>query len=361
MSIFLILSTVAYLGFVLFIISGLFQHDEHPINTTEDTPFVSIVIAARNEEQNLPDLIQDLVNQEYPIDKLEIIIVDDRSTDLTPIILKEASDNYAFINPIRVDEKSTEMTPKKHALTLGINTAKGDVIVSTDADCRVGKLWVASMAYRVIQDDAISIGFSKVTGESFFEQYQMIDFLGIISANAGAGGWKQFWSGTGQNLAYKKSDFDAIGGFESVKDKPSGDDMFLVQSISSLKTGGINIDPNSFVTTCAVSTIPEFLNQRSRWSSNSKTNVEKSPLFFGFLVSAFLCNLSLLISFLFGGDWIFAFSLKFIFELGVLYFGGKLFDSKINPMVYATWATIQPFYIPVLGLMGIQNRFSWKN
>jgi len=252
------------------------------------------------------------------------------------------------------------MTPKKHALTLGIEMAKGDVILSTDADCRVGKFWVSSMAYSVVQQDGISIGYSKVAGESFFERFQMLDFLGIITANAGAGGWGHFWSGTGQNLAYNKSDFEAIGGFEPVKDKISGDDMYLVQSISKLKSGMINIDANSFVTTAAVPTFSRFINQRIRWSSNSKDNAMKSHLFFAFLSSAFLCNATLLLSFLFGHSWLFLFLLKFIFEGSAVMLGGKLFNTKVNPIVYVAWALAQPIYIPVVGLMGLQNRYTWK-
>jgi hypothetical protein len=238
--------------------------------------------------------------------------------------------------------------------------AKGDVILSTDADCRVGKFWVSSMAYSVVQQDGISIGYSKVAGESFFERFQMLDFLGIITANAGAGGWGHFWSGTGQNLAYNKSDFEAIGGFEPVKDKISGDDMYLVQSISKLKSGMINIDANSFVTTAAVPTFSRFINQRIRWSSNSKDNAMKSHLFFAFLSSAFLCNATLLLSFLFGHSWLFLFFLKFIFEGSAVMLGGKLFNTKINPIVYVAWALAQPIYIPVVGLMGLQNQYTWK-
>jgi len=360
MSLLLMLSTGIYLAFILFIIAGLFRHNEQSIISTDQTPVVSVVIAARNEENNLPDLIQDLVHQEYPLEQLEIIIVDDRSTDSTAKILKESAESFAVIKYIRVEKLSTVMTPKKHALTLGIEMAKGDVILSTDADCRVGKLWVSSMAYSVVQQDGISIGYSKVAGESFFERIQMLDFLGIITANAGAGGWSHFWSGTGQNLAYKKSDFEAIGGFESVKDKISGDDMYLVQSISKIKSGIINIDANSFVTTTAMPTFPDFINQRIRWSSNSKDNAKKSHLFFAFLSSAFLCNATLLLSFLFGQAWLFLFSLKFIFEGSAVLLGGKLFNTKMNIFVYVIWSLTQPIYIPVVGLMGLQNRYTWK-
>ena len=354
------LSTGIYLAFILFIIAGLFRHNEQSIISTDQTPVVSVVIAARNEEKNLPDLIQDLVHQEYPLDRLEVIIIDDKSTDSTAKILREAAESFAVIKYIRVEKLSTKMTPKKHALTLGIEMAKGDVILTTDADCRLGKLWVSSMAYSVIQQDSISIGYSKVAGELFFERIQMLDFLGIITANAGAGGWGHFWSGTGQNLAYKKSDFEAIGGFEPVKDKISGDDMYLVQSISKLKSGMINIDVNSFVTTTAMPTFPDFINQRIRWSSNSKDNAMKSHLFLAFLSSAFLCNATLLLSFLFGHSWLFLFLLKFIFEGSAVILGGKLFNTKVNPIVYVAWALAQPIYIPFVGLMGLQNRYTWK-
>ena len=356
----LLICAGAYLAFILFIISGLFKHNLMPISSSNKLPTISVVIAARNEEKYLPDLIQDLIKQEYPLDKLEVIIVDDRSTDLTPEILKDAADNYAFIKTIRIQEPSQDMTPKKNALTKGIEAAVGEVIISTDADCRVGKLWVSSMAYSVINHNCISIGFSKIAGDTFFEQYQKVDFLGIITANAGAGGWNQFWSGTGQNLAYYKNDFIAIDGFKPEKNKISGDDMYLVQSISKLKRAFIHIDPNSFTTTAAVKSIKDFLNQRIRWSSNSKTNAGHNPLFFGFLITAFLYNSFILFSMISGSFWLVSFGIKFILDGLVILLGGKLFETKPNFFAYCIWAMIQPIYIPAIGILGLMGTFTWK-
>ena len=136
-----------YLFFIIFIVTGLFKHSVLPIQSSIELPMVSIIIAARNEEASLPNLIQDLINQEYPLDKLEVIIINDRSTDSTKEILAKAEEDYALIKTITVQQASSNMTPKKHALTLGIESAQGDIIVLTDADCRVGKLWASSMAY----------------------------------------------------------------------------------------------------------------------------------------------------------------------------------------------------------------------
>ena len=101
----LIIFTGIYLFFTLFIISGLFRHNILPVSNSETLPFVSVIIAARNEEENLPYLIDDLINQEYPLGKFEIIIVNDRSNDSTQNILIEASENYSFIKHIKIDKE----------------------------------------------------------------------------------------------------------------------------------------------------------------------------------------------------------------------------------------------------------------
>ena len=354
------ISVGLYFLFIVFIISGLFKHKSPKISSSQDLPIVSVVIAARNEENNLPDLIYDLVNQEYPLDKLEVVFVDDRSTDLTNRLLSEASDNYSFIKHIVIEELSPEMTPKKYALTRGIESAKGEIIISTDADCRVGKLWVSSMTYDVIRCGGISIGFSTISDKKFFDQYQKIDFLGIIAANAGAGGWEQFWSGTGQNLAYFKNDFLSVDGFEPVKNKISGDDMYLVQSISKIKTGSINIDPNSFVRTEPMRNIKEFINQRIRWASNAKLNIKQSPYFFSFLATSLSFNFILLFYFLFSQNWYLLFLFKFVCDGLVIFMGSKLFSINIKFPAYLLWSAIQPIYIPIIGFLGVREKFTWK-
>ncbi len=351
-----------YLLYIIFIISGLFRHNILAIESQKFTPKVSVVIAARNEELNLPFLIQDLIAQEYPLNKLEVVFVDDRSTDSTYEILKNASDNYDFIKCIQIKDLSESMTPKKNALSKGIEFASGEVIINTDADCRVGKYWVSSMTYSVKYNDCITIGFSEIdeNQKSIFELYQKLDFLGIIVANAGAAGWNHYWSGTGQNLAYFKEDYIAINGFQKVKDRVSGDDMHLVQSISNIKKGFIHIDPNSFTKTKGLDSIKDFINQRIRWSSNAKSNIKTNPLFFGFLLTSFSMNTLIFLTIFLEGEWEYIYFMKFISDGIILYLGSKLFERKFYPLMYFFWAIIQPFYIPIVGLMGIKEKFTWK-
>ena len=354
--------TVAYLLFTLFIISGLFKHNILPISNSVSLPFVSIIIAARNEETNLPPLINDLIKQEYPLGKFEIIIINDRSIDSTQKILDEASENYSFIKNIKINKMSEEMTPKKHAIDLGIKESKGEVIIATDADCRVGSLWVASMTYNLINKNGVVIGYSEIDDKTgtFFERYQKLDFLAIITANAGAAGWNHYWSGTGQNLAYFKKDYLEIGGFEPVKDQISGDDMYLVQAISNLKGGHVNIDPNSHVRTKAMSSIEDFINQRIRWSSNSKSNFKNTPIFFMFLIVSFFENLLILFSIILFKKGFFMWGIKALVDGIVILFGARLFDKHFDIKTYFFWAILQPLYIPFIGALGLFNKFSWK-
>ncbi len=358
----LLVFTSLYLFFTLFIISGLFKHNILPISNSVTLPFVSIIIAARNEEDNLPNLIDDLINQEYPLEKFEIIIVNDRSSDSTQNILAEASENYSFIKNIKIDKESKEMAPKKNAIDIGIKESRGEIILATDADCRVGSLWIASMAYSLINRNGIIIGYSEIENKAgtFFEKYQKLDFLAILVANAGAAGWNHYWSGTGQNLAYYKKDYLKIGGFKPVKDEISGDDMYLVQAISRLKTGYVHIDPNSHVKTEAMKSIKDFINQRIRWSSNSKSNFKNTPFFFMFLIVSFFENLLILFSIILFKKGLLMWGIKITIDGIIILFGSRLFEKSFDIKTYFVWAILQPFYIPFVGTLGLFNKFSWK-
>ena len=359
---FLVFGTGFYLVFVIIIIIGLFRLPS-PEHSEIDLPKVSVIIAARNEEKNLPRLLDDLVQQTIPIEKLEIIIANDRSTDNTASIVEDFISKYPFIRLINISDLSNHMAQKKHALTQASNASQGEIIVSTDADCRVPKTWILNMVTSVQNSDTITVGYSKVSGQNyFFHQYQMIDFLALMTTNAGASGLGFNWGGSGQNLAYRKKDFDTIGGFEPVKDQISGDDLYLVQNISKLKPGVFNVDPESFVTTLPAKSLIDFINQRIRWSSNSKTfALETNVVFFFSLLIPFLFHFFIPIAiFLQVRGIILAILLKFILDGLAIFLGGKLFRTVVNPVVFMFWFCIQPLYIPFIGIAGLVGKYSWK-
>ncbi len=353
---------MVYMAFTLLISKGLVQKQDSM--TSDDNPAVAVVIAARNEEQNLPGLLADLLDQDYQ-GNLDIYIADDRSTDSTGSILEHFSKKNRHVHSIRISTLSEQMTPKKNALTECLKKTTAEIILSTDADCRVGPAWVSSAVSQMDGDVGILVGYSQVEASGFFAKYQALDFIAVMVANAGMMAQGYAWSGSGQNLAYRRSAFTAIGGFNPVAHKVSGDDVYLVQTIPA-KTGlkaRFNFDKAHFVRTLPTNSIKAFLNQRIRWSSNSRGLEKSNPLFLGFLLSAFLTNLLLLISSLIGllgtAFW-FSVSIKFLSEGLVLVLGARKFGYWSILIQYPLWFVIQPIYITYVGLMGLRGKFSWK-
>ncbi len=353
-----------YILFVLFFLTGL-RRLKFSEKTIANWPTAAIVIAARNEEENLPDILQDLTQLDYPEQLLQIIIVDDRSTDNTWQLIEHFAELYTNIHGIQIEEKSAEMTPKKYALTQGIAQTDGEIILSTDADCRIPQGWVKSMVKTLENGVGISVGSSTIDVQkpSFLAHYQLVDFLGLTTANAGAIGWRFFWTGTGQNLAYKRKIFNDIDGFNPVRDRISGDDIYLVQSIGKRYGCTFNIDSDSFIKTKPLSSIIEFINQRIRWSSNSRLAAKTDLFFLFFLFNAFLLNSTLLVGIFIPLSYSIlpmVFGIKFVCDALVIYSGAAILHLTFPSLIFIFWTILQPIYIPFIGLAGLANRFKWK-
>ena len=361
MELFLLLGAGLYYCFIVIIISGLLFRYKVQNNYNQTLPFTSVVIAARNEADNLPKLLNDLTNQNINKNNFEVIVSNDRSEDKTKEIINEYSNKYKFIKAIHITKKN-DMASKKYALEKAIKESNGEIILATDADCRVSNNWVVSMANLVNQTNKVVIGYSKISGKSnLINEIQKIDFLGIMAANSGFLANGIVCSGSGQNLGYKKNDFFAIGGFEPVKHKESGDDMYIVQAISKFKGAIFNYDKDSFVTTLPKNSVSSYINQRIRWSSNSKLTLFTSPLFFCFLISAFATNANILISMILSFNIsMILIVMKFLLEGIVLYIGAKLFLTKISFISYTVWSLTQPLYITLVGIGGLIGKFTWK-
>lgn len=358
----LVIAALVYTIYTLVIVRGLSSKSSRPIRT--DSPEVAVVISARNEEQNLPQLLSDLISQDYQ-GHYDIYIADDRSSDSTWKILDQFSRKHSNLHPVRITALSQQMTPKKNALTQCLKRTTAEIILSTDADCRVGPNWVSAAVAQMNEDVGILVGYSQVESKGFFEKYQALDFIGIMVANAGMMSLGYNWSGSGQNLAYRRSAFTDIGGFNPVAHKISGDDVYLVQNIPA-KTNLLarfSLDPQHFVRTRPMDSLVGFINQRVRWSSNSRGLEKTDPLFFWFLVSAFLTNVGLLVHSLAG--WLgpvfwSILLLKFIAEGLVLIAGARKFAYWPLLFVYPIWFIIQPLYISYVGVMGLFGKFNWK-
>ncbi|MCK4312776.1 MAG: glycosyltransferase, partial [Candidatus Cloacimonetes bacterium] len=265
-------------------------------NISHNKPRVSVVIAARNESENISRLLTSLVNQSYPINLYEVIIADDDSSDNTTEIVKTFSKKWNNIKLIQVKGRKEAVSPKKNALSQAIETSDGEVLLSTDADCIVGKYWIESMVAGFNENEMV-IGFSRTKINNWkkshlIQKFEHFDFLTMFIVAAGAISSGKYFSCSGQNIGYKKSDFQAVCGFEKIKHIVSGDDINLMQLFRKSKMKvEFAFSTHSFVYTKAVDNLLQLLRQRSRWASNMKWQIILNPEFFIYLLSVFFVTI----------------------------------------------------------------------
>jgi cellulose synthase/poly-beta-1,6-N-acetylglucosamine synthase-like glycosyltransferase len=363
-SIIALFSLSLYLYYLLLFIKGL--KTEQNYNNTRK-PQVTVVIAARNEERNIIHLLTALVNQIYPAELFEIIIANDGSSDGTVKVVEQFSKKWENVKLINVQNRENAISPKKNALSQAIENSSGEIIVSTDADCIVGKHWLKAMV-ACFDDNDMVVGLSrtKVTNwekASLLHKFEHFDFLAMFAAAAGAISSGKYFSCSGQNIAYKKEAFYAVGGFEKIKHLVSGDDVNLMQLF---RKAGMKVkfaySPHSFVYTKSVENWWQLLSQRSRWTSNMKWQTILNPEFYIYLVSTFLVVVSpFIVVFKY---WLLAVGIVFlriIFEFGFLKESYKKFDEEKNRLkFYPLWFILQPVYFILVAMLGALNIFSWK-
>ena len=337
------------------------------VNFVNFKPFVSVVVAARNEENNIARLLTTLVNQTYPTDQFQIIIANDNSADGTAAIVEQFSQKWDKIKLLNVTGREKAISPKKNALAQAIEMAEGEIILSTDADCLVGKYWIESMI-ACFDGNEMVIGFSRTrladwSKAGFIKKFEHFDFLAMLFAAAGAISSGKYFSCSGQNIAYKKEAFYKVGGFEKIKHLLSGDDVNLMQLFrkSGMKVSFAFTD-HSYVYTQPIKNIGKFLSQRSRWTSNMKWQILLNPEFFVYLLSVFFITfLPSVILFNFWQLGAGVLLVRMLLELIFLKYGYEVFgENKKKLMFYPVWFIMQPFYIIAVAVLGGLNIFSWK-
>lgn len=324
----------------------------------------SIVVPARNEEKNIGSILNDLRNQNYPTSLYEIIVVDDHSTDDTAGIAK------AFPNIKLVQLSNLEINSyKKKAIEAGIMVATNKWIVTTDADCRINREWLFTLACFIEEKDPVLVSGPVLMKSDFsiLQQFQTIDFL-ILQGITGAALHKNMHSmGNGANLAYKKEIFNQVKGFSGIDHIASGDDMLLLYKIWKLYPEKIAYlkSPKSIVTTEAEKTLKSFFQQRIRWASKAKKYQDKR--IFPILLMVWLFNCSFFVLMI-AGFWntyywllmMGMFVLKIVVELPFVYSVSKFFGKESLIKSFILVQPLHVFYTVFSGLLGQFGKYEWK-
>ncbi|MCU0342899.1 MAG: glycosyltransferase [Ignavibacterium sp.] len=331
--------------------------------------FISIIVPFRNEENNILALYKNLTNQDYPDNKYEIIFINDSSTDNSLELLESASQKEnVFIYSVPIDYSIN--AHKKRAVRFGIEKSRGEIIVTTDADCIHPKEWLKNLLKFMDEKTGFVSGPVEFKSDSdFFYKMQRLEFAGLVITGAGLIGYRNPIICNAANIAYRKKAYQDVEGFTFQMNLSSGDDELLMQKIHRDTDYKIvfALDKKAIVSTNANSTIKEFYHQRKRWASkglfyDDSFLLIKLILIFLFYLSLFIQPiLGFLISAKFFLTFIFSFLIKIFFEYLVLKKGTSLlFDPRILKPFLIT-EILQVPYILISGFMGMFGNLVWKN
>jgi cellulose synthase/poly-beta-1,6-N-acetylglucosamine synthase-like glycosyltransferase len=234
---------------------------------------VSVVVPARNEAKNIVACLEAVRLGGYPAGLLEIIVVDDHSTDLTAALAAAVPGTTVLRLADYADSAVALNSYKKKALETGIASARGELIVTTDADCVAAPGWLPALvsAYAHGEVNALCgpVLFFRETNQ--LQRFQALDFLGMMGIT-GAGIHLEFHQmGNGANLAFPKRAFEAVGGYSGADHLASGDDMFLLQKIAARFPGTVVFvkSRDAVVQTEAMPDLRSLIRQRVRWGTKN--------------------------------------------------------------------------------------------
>ncbi len=332
---------------------------------------ISVIIPARNEENNIGACLHSIVQQDYPSELLEIMIVNDHSTDRTAEIVQSFTlPNFKLINMQEEPQTSpAAIAFKKKALETGIARSSGDLIITTDADCFFDRQWLKTIACFYEQERPVFITAPVALHHenSILKIFQSLDFLSLQGITGASVYKKVHTMCNGANLAYEKKIFNEVGGFYGVDHIASGDDMLLMYKIYQRYPDKVRYikSPKTIVQTNAAETIKEFLQQRIRWASKaSKYNDKRIPavLLIVYMFNFFLLML-LIFSFLTPG-MIFWFAgillLKFVIELIFMIPVAGFFSKRRLLWFFLPAQPLHIAYTVIAGFFGQSGSYTWK-
>lgn len=331
---------------------------------------VSIVIAARNEEQNIAQCLNDLLVQDFSGENYEIIVIDDHSSDNTSEEVNKIANLTDKIKLIRLAEKKEKAKGKKAALAVGITEAKGELIITTDADCKFHKQWLQALVsyYEAFKPVMISAPVIFEPQQSISGKFYELEFMGLVASGAGAFGHNKPLMCNGANLAFSRRHFLEFQNHKTDNTWASGDDMFLMHWIKD-NYGAKNIhflkSSKAVVSTKAPANIHDFIMQRIRWGSKTRAY----PNTFTALVAAivFINSIFLIagsISAIFFSalilpiliSWI----LKFLSDWILLYPSSKFFNKSGLLKWFVPFQIFHAIYILSVALLSIFSGYNWK-
>jgi cellulose synthase/poly-beta-1,6-N-acetylglucosamine synthase-like glycosyltransferase len=324
----------------------------------------SVIIPARNEEKNIAHLLNALARQTYPADWFEVIVVDDHSTDNTVQQVKQC----AGVQLVSLKEDAIN-SYKKKAIEAGIGSAKGEWIITTDADCIPGKNWLSTIAAFIAVKKPVFIAAPVCFTHqpSLLSIFQSLDFL-TLQGITGASVYKNIHSMcNGANMAYQRNAFYEVGGFKGIDHIASGDDMLLMHKIWKQYPDQVQYlkCKDAIVSTAAMPSWAAFFNQRIRWASKARLYEDKRII--AVLALVYLFNLSFLVLLitsivtpLYGWVLLLLWVTKTVIELPFIYSVAGFFGKRSLVRYFFFFQPLHIAYTIISGFFGQLGKYEWK-
>lgn len=328
-----------------------------------ELPPVTLLIPFRNELENIENLAQELRKINYP--HLKIILIDDQSEDGSFSILQER-----FQSDFRIKILQSPAVGKKKAIEFGVKAAESELILCSDADCTFPQNWVNQMIapfanpkIQLVAGPVLSYGKS-----SFFERFQQIEWSSILLVTQYFFNKNQPTLCSAANLAYRKSAFEAVGGYENNWQYPSGDDEFLLKKISRHFGGQSCIYlpfADNLVLTKPQPSLAALISQRVRWAGKWRIHRDFSHAFSAVL--SFVAQLVWL-----GSLALLGFGIWGVMTFLTVWFGkvlaerfalGKVLTdlgSEFHVVDFLKTGIIHPLYVIFVAFGAIRGKFTWK-
>ena len=359
----------SYLIYIIWITEPIFFKTQY--KKIKYNPNISIIISARNEQNNIHKLLDGLISQSYPKNKYEIIIANDRSTDNTLEILKSYKEKINNFSIIDIKNTKKNWSSKKWALNQCIKKTNNEIILQTDADCIHNQYWVESMVNEFHNENTGFIAGPSYIGikNNFINDLLKIESLSQESFTYANSKRQLYISCTGRNIAYRKTVFDEVGGYKDISHINSGDDDLLLHKIATKTKWNIKFLANrkALVTSYIPSSIKSFYMQRLRYASKgliyydlSTPNEVKIILPFIYIAN-FMCVISIF-NFIITNSilWIIPLLLKSIPEIILIskYMSKLKLNFKLLHFIFLI--ILHPLYVILLGGLAPFMSVQWK-
>ena len=334
--------------FTVFII-GLHKASLAPIDRSFE-PTISIIVAARNEEKRIKQCLRSLTRLDYPREKLEIIIVNDRSSDGTPAIVNEFVARFPYVKMITTGHEPGNLRGKMNAVALGIQASHGEILMLTDADCIVPPTWIRGTVQYFTEGIGIVGGFTILTAKRPFEGLQALDWVLLFNIASSTAGLGFPLTVVGNNLSLRRSAYDQTGGYEKIPFSVT-EDYALVQAVLQETEYKVRypLQLKTAVESTPCADWDELFRQRQRWAVGGLEMI--TP---GILVMSVCWSLHLLLLvglfFVSPTIWLLAVGAKVAMD--VCYFWKSLTTLKISHLLryllafelyYLPYAIVTPF------------------